>query len=199
MSAIQQALIALAAAVGGGGSGTTWNPSDKGANVTLSNGNLTGTALASIGDCVRGTTSHSTTGKYYFEVKHDTVTGSNSPYSGVAKSSVNLDIGTPYGAANQWTLGKNNIVWGNGTHKSSGVTLANGDIVGIAVDFATGKIWFAKNNTWILSGDPGAGTNATWSTISGTVFPFVILYSNAYATAAFTGTTYSPPSGFSEW
>src|ERR1039458_9310106 len=44
---------------------TTWNPSDKGSNITLSNGNRTATG-ATAWNSVRGTTS-SSTGKLYFE------------------------------------------------------------------------------------------------------------------------------------
>ena len=31
--------------------------------------------------------------------------------------------------------------------------------MGIAVDGATGKVWFSQNGTWLSSGDPSAGTN----------------------------------------
>ena len=47
---------------------TTWNPSDKNADVTLSNGNLTATAATnSVHLVARGTTSKST-GKAFYEV-----------------------------------------------------------------------------------------------------------------------------------
>jgi hypothetical protein len=50
------------------GSGTTWNPSDKAANVTLSGGNLTAADLvANTNAGVRATTGKST-GKFYFEI-----------------------------------------------------------------------------------------------------------------------------------
>lgn len=41
-----------------------------------------------------------------------------------------------------------------------------GDRIGIAVDTATGKVWYRKNGTW-LSGDPGAGTGQTHTLAAG--------------------------------
>ena len=32
----------------------------------------------------------------------------------------------------------------------------------IAVNMDTGKAWFGKNGTWFVSGDPAAGTGATY-------------------------------------
>ena len=34
------------------------------------------------------------------------------------------------------------------------------DIVGVAIDFDSGKIWYAKNNSW-QSGDPATGNSPT--------------------------------------
>jgi hypothetical protein len=59
--------------VSGGGSTTTWNPSDKDPGITLSNGNLTATSSTTLANCsvsgycsVRAIASHST-GKFYYE------------------------------------------------------------------------------------------------------------------------------------
>src|SRR5262245_9189902 len=49
------------------GAVTTWNPSDKTANITLSNGNLTAQNTDGTNSAARGTTSKSS-GKHYFEV-----------------------------------------------------------------------------------------------------------------------------------
>ena len=48
----------------------TWNPSDKGANVTLSNGNLSAEANSTNVDSVRATNSKSS-GKWYWEIHID--------------------------------------------------------------------------------------------------------------------------------
>jgi hypothetical protein len=75
------------------------------------------------------------------------------------------------------------------------------DIIGMAIDWATGKVWFSKNGTWI-SGDPAAGTSPTFTlgsaeyTIVGGAYTFnggvhvLDLRARATTTAA------SPPTGF---
>ena len=52
----------------------------------------------------------------------------------------------------------------------------SGDILNIAIDMDTGKLWFGKNGTYENSGDPAAGTGEVTSTLNGTIFPFVLLY-----------------------
>ena len=44
---------------------------------------------------------------------------------------------------------------------------ATGDIVMVAFDVATKKIWFGKNGTWSSSGNPATGSNPSY-TYSGT-------------------------------
>lgn len=45
-------------------------------------------------------------------------------------------------------------------------TYATNDVVGVAVDMDTGKLYFAKNNTWQNSADPVAGTNPVFSSVT---------------------------------
>lgn len=82
-----------------------------------------------------------------------------------------------------------------------------GDRIGIAVDTATGKVWYRKNGTW-LSGDPGAGTSPTHTLSAGTYrFAWMNYVCNGssplttgmriYASAALQ--TGSMPSGFSAY
>ena len=49
----------------------------------------------------------------------------------------------------------------SGTYTTpSGVTaFASGDIVSIAIDLDSGKMWYGKNDVWFGSGNPSAGTN----------------------------------------
>ena len=48
----------------------------------------------------------------------------------------------------------------NGTYKNNAITKASvGDIMQIAIDGATNKVWAGLNNTWQSSGDPANGTN----------------------------------------
>ena len=45
----------------------------------------------------------------------------------------------------------------NSTTETIG-SISNGDIIQVAYDSDTGNVWFGKNNTWYLSGDPANGT-----------------------------------------
>ncbi|NBW20800.1 MAG: hypothetical protein EBR82_73840, partial [Caulobacteraceae bacterium] len=37
------------------------------------------------------------------------------------------------------------------------------DVIGVAVDMDSGKIWFSKNGVWQASGDPATGSNPAYS------------------------------------
>ncbi len=185
-------------------SGVTWNPADNGADSALSNGNLTATALGSGAFTdVRATVGHATTGKYYFEVKIDAII-SNCPAIGIELNSISLNRTTFYYVTGSWGIVKNSQVMGNGASINSYITLAVNDVIGIAVDFATGKFWVAQNNVWIRSGNPSAGTNASFSNVTGTMYPVIL---NQFSGTGSAGTarfasaqwTYTPPTGFGEW
>ena len=51
------------------------------------------------------------------------------------------------------------IKFPSGQSVDSSVTLTNNDIVMIALDSGSGKIWFGVNGTWTNSGDPAADSN----------------------------------------
>ena len=93
----------------------------------------------------------------------------------------------------------------NGAGAAYGATYVAGNVIGVAVDIDSGKVWFSKDNTWQASGDPAAGTNPA-ATLSGglTLLPALSLYTTTtqpVLTARFKSSdlSYSPPSGFSPW
>jgi hypothetical protein len=182
--------------------GVTWNPADFGSALTLSGGNLTATYSSGSNCGGRATTSHSTTGKYYFEQLWTTVNaGTNSPMGGIVAATWPF-LNATFNAANAWGIQSSPAFsYGNGSFAASGVTFANGDIMGCAVDFAAGNIWFAKNNVWINSGNPSAGTNPAWTGVTGTLFPAVRITTVGVVTARFAlaSFTYTPPTGFGIW
>jgi len=51
--------------------------------------------------------------------------------------------------------------------KGTGYYWTWGDVMGVAFDADTGKIWYAKNGTFLGSGDPAAGSNAAHTVTSG--------------------------------
>ncbi len=163
-----------------------WNPSDKGANITLSNGNLTLSVNGSFNQCVRGDTFKSA-GKWYFE--YVVSTGGSFAEIGVDNGSAALTSAA--------RSGSQAIVYqsGGGVFKA-GSTIAtytsygNGDVIGIAMDAATGNVTFYLNGT--LQGNPGS--------ITGSMYPIAgnQLATPVIGTANFGATTltYTPPSGY---
>jgi hypothetical protein len=177
----------------------TWNPSDKNASIVLADGDLSArcnTSGAHIG--VRATLS--ITGKRYWEVTITTKGVSGAIYLGIAKSGMPLNIRVGFDTNG---YGYASVTGGkvyNTSDDSYGATYTQTDVIGVAYDADTGKVWWAKNGTWQASGDPAAGTNAAFTGLSGTFYPAASLYyQDTKVTANFgeSAFTYSAPSGFS--
>lgn len=184
---------------------TTWNPSDKDANVTLTNGDLTAEAVNSGYYGVRSTTSK-TWGLLYAEFLVVSGTNNAGPEIGIATASASL---TNY-------IGSSSLSWGyffgmgdttakkqyNGsiTSYGSGFGAAN-DILMLAVDLSQNKIWAGKNGAWQSSGDPAAGTGEAFSSILLRPLFLITTVRGAKITANFGGSafTYTPPTGFQSW
>ena len=141
------------------------------------------------------------TEKRYFEVKIVAGLTNNYFMMGVGKPSVPL---TSY--AGQWDAWVMAIYSGYLYHNNGGLssgwpsTWADGDVVNVAVDGATGKIWYGKNGTY-FAGDPAAGTGAM-ATCDGALYPMLSTYqTGTIIKAAFQRDdfTYAPPAGFAGW
>ena len=191
----------------------TWNPlSNNG--VTISNGNLD-TSGGSSGNC-KGTLGM-TSGKWYWEYSN-MVTGLGTPFvMGLA----HVDGYTPNGHDNWrravyfYTDGSGNGQvrrFENGSAASS-VTVPSSirrfyasDVLQIAFDADTGKVWTGKNNSWLdssggFTGNPSNGSNPT-HTFPDTTIPMTPLRDHAgvaiSASANFgqRAFAYTPPTGF---
>ena len=84
----------------------------------------------------------------------------------------------------------------SGTNTSYGNSWTNSDVIGVAVK--NGKIWFSKNGTFQASGNPAAGTNEAFSSISGLVYPVAGIngtngFNINFGQRPFS---YTPPTGF---
>ena len=175
----------------------TWNPSDKSANISLSNGNLTATATNTAWKSVRAT-EYKSSGKWYWEITID-VAADNNHILGVGTS--NANIGS-YAGSDVYSYGYRGTTgqkYHNGSAVAYGNTFTIGDIISVALDLDNGKIWWAKNGTWQASGDPGAGTNPAYTSVSGSFYPMYSPFTNTNAaTADFgdSGFVYSIPAGF---
>lgn len=200
-------------AVAAGATYTTWNPSDKSASMTLSNGNLTATAASTI-QGVRSASSKST-GKWYVELNLDNLQDQDDPIIGLAKAGESFTT-NPITGTNSWTVRKNGSA-GTGINKrfnstntllTTTNTLAVNDKLLIAWDADAGKLWFGRNGAWYNPdgnpgvGDPVAGTNPVFTSVTGTLFVFFQEIRSAFGVTANFGTSafaYTIPSGFSGW
>lgn len=168
---------------------TTWNPSDKGNNVILSNGNLTegdngfeGMVRAKIGK---------SSGKWYWEIK-------------VIDRGVNQDFNFYPGVANLSApknkfLGYNKNGWGywgaygdkrNGNIVPYGPTFDQGDVIGMALDMDAKTLKYYKNCT-----DLGVA----FTNLSGTMYPAAGQFGGDVKTTANFGAspfTCPVPAGF---
>jgi hypothetical protein len=203
MSALQQMLFAVLASTPP--PVVAWSPSDIGANLTLSNGDLTVTKSSANGySGVRATTPKSS-GKHYFEVRVDA--GTTSPFItiGVSNASETLADFTGSSASGWSYYEQTGTKVTNGSGAGFGASYDTGDVIGVAVDLDAGKVWFAKNGTWQASGNPAAGTGEAFSGLSGPLFPAVALHRGDSPAHVVTGRfkvadfTMTIPSGFAAW
>lgn len=176
-------------------SAVTWNPSDKGANISLSNGNLDAAGGGGVWNSVRATVGHSS-GKRYFEILMTVFT--THLIVGLADSSFVLSsfLGT---SSNSIGLEDNGSNFASGwTIPNNGPSIGSPYVWMFAVDMGAGKVWVGTNGTFSgtvdVSGNWGAG-------LSGTAYPAVASLDSTAGrirgtTASFS---YTPPTGYLSW
>lgn len=161
----------------------TWNPADKDANVTLSNGNLTCvTGVSNKG--VRSTLGKSS-GKWYCEL---TRTGTGGVYAGISTASVDLTSPTPVGTLSYLTSGG---IYNEGSFVGAYDSIDNGDVWSMALDADAKTVKFYRNGIQ-------QGSTATY-TFSNPVYLRAVLNSTADTLLANFGATafaYPPPGGY---
>lgn len=171
---------------------TTWNPSDKNANITLSGGNLTATDGANDGGyyAVRGTVGKSS-GKWYWEVTVGSGVAASASQVQIGAAKATHSLATFIGAeAGGWSYSNTGGKSAEGSFNTGwGATFTSSDVIGVAMDMDSGKITVYKNGTSI--GDIATG-------ISGTVYPAVSLSGGRAVTVNFGATSFAHtiPSGF---
>lgn len=188
----------------GGGSTVTFDTSPIGAYLTLSVGNTKAThTTVGGGSSTARVNSSKSSGKWYIEFLMEVDTGVASLGVGLIPTNYNFStyVGGPnLGGGQSWGYYSNGSKYTNGLPTAYGSTYTSGDVISIAWDADSGKLWFAKNNVWQASGDPAAGTNQTY-TVSGTYYPAAECYAQTTAITVRSPNnySYSPPSGFSPW
>ena len=174
---------------------------------TLTNGNLTFSDSSS-GETCRPATIAASSGKFYWEVTLTAFPSSADCYIGIADVAT-LNTSTDFVGERSDSYSYYQSTTQTNSRKVNGASFtetdttigAAGAVIQVALDLDAGKIWFGRNNSYINSGNPSAGTNEAFSSISGTKIPAV-----TGPGAGVTGTfdinfgqrpfAYTPPTGF---
>lgn len=180
------------------GAPTTWSTTDKTANLTLSNSNLTVTSTAQGENNIRSAdfTAAGTTA-CYFEVVAGTMNDAMIGISGIAYSVSNTAFNSPFVYALQ---NGGQYYYNGGSLGSIGFTYTSGDVISVA--YTDSQIWFRKNGGYwnnTASGDPATGTGGLSHNIYGKKLVLARIYSNGNAYNLRTSPsswTYAAPTGF---
>ena len=134
----------------------TMNPLNHN-NATFANGNLTTSEPAANGAQIHATMG-SNTGKWYYEAYIEDV---GSPNAGGTLIGINPLIRPSSNIQNRTAYRSEGSMYNDsGTSSgSSAYAYVAGDTIGVAWDADNKRLWFAKNGTWLGSGDPAGNSN----------------------------------------
>jgi hypothetical protein len=177
------------------------NPLWKASTGTLSSANLNYTDSDSLQKYVRSTIGV-TSGKWYFEGVFTNTT--SAMFIGMSADTETSTSGNAYigNSANGWSMQVsttvNKVNNGNFTSISSTNYINTSNVFQVAYDADNGKLFFGVNNTWFGSADPVAGTNAQFTSVSGTLYASIGTQGNGAVAINFGQRpfTYTPPTGF---
>jgi hypothetical protein len=126
-------------------------------NGTFANGNLTTSEPAANGAQIYATMG-SNTGKWYYEAHVEDV---GTPNTGGTLIGINPLIRPSSNIQNRTAYRSEGSMYNDsGTDSgSSAYAYVAGDTIGVAWDTDNKRLWFAKNGTWLGSGDPAGNSN----------------------------------------
>ena len=126
------------------GNYSTWNPVDKSASITLSQGNLKATESSGAWTSVRSTMAVNS-GKWYAEWEQ--ISGGTGVGFGVSKQDVAISthIGTFTDSYMYYSSGS--VLRYDNTHDTYGASFTINDVIGCGFDYDNGKLYFYKNGT----------------------------------------------------
>jgi hypothetical protein len=184
---------------GGNGRGNycVMNPLKLHSDMRLTNGNLDVSCIGGSAYCVFGSIVMNS-GSWYAEYTINTSSG-NYPQAGIGDLVISPSSNQGLGDANGTAYQRDGRVIVNGSTIGTFATFTNGDVIGVAYDATNNRIYFAKNNTWINSGNPSGGTgyfspaSPTQGYVFGTSTYSVGSCSINLGQRPFT---YTPPTGF---
>ena len=180
----------------------TLNPLDTTNSATApTNGNLTAPTNVGAYRRIGSTIQLPRSGKWYFETHCDSFSSFPTFAVGLAQKPFDTTGGNSVGTlSTEWGYnGQSGTLVNNNTAISSGVnTVTTNDIMQIAYDGSTGKVWFGKNNTWQGAGSPNPATD-TAPNYTGVYDVFPVVIQNWAAMSINFGQrpfAYTPPTGF---
>ena len=168
----------------------TWNPANKAASLTLSNGDLTSSDGSDGWSSCLGTLAKSS-GKWYWEVT--CVASSWNHHYWVTKDTTYNAASFIWENANGYAYAAAGNLYHNSVADATPDTFNVWDVIGIALDLDGGTLDFYKNNTH---------QGSQYYGLSGTFYPAFSTYqANDSLTANFWATafTYTPPLWFNAW
>jgi hypothetical protein len=180
----------------------TLNPLDTTNSATApTNGNLTAPTNTGAYRRIGSTIQLPRSGKWYFETHCDSFSSFPTFAVGLAQKPFDTAGGNSVGTlSTEWGYnGQSGTLVNNNTAISSGVnTVTTNDIMQIAYDGSTGKVWFGKNNTWQGAGSPNPATD-TAPNYTGVYDVLPVVVQNWAAMSINFGQrpfAYTPPTGF---
>lgn len=189
-------MLLLGAGGGSAAAALTWDAAQKTADMTLSNGDLTGTNTQNTFAYTLGTLGKSS-GKWYFEVTKT----SGKVAAGVASS---LPSQANYKASGWYGIFSDTgyIVESLAAEGLPSPGNTAWTRIGVAVDLTNLKIHWYNGSVWVNSSDPATNTGGK-ALSSATYYPCMLtnFFSSANGVGVLvpSGFTYSVPSGFSAW
>lgn len=178
----------------------TRNPLAYSPSMTFSNGNLTtnGTLAGWYGSA---STIFVNSGKWYWETTI-TVKGSYI-HIGAAEENWAPNVSTGMNNNTYGYYSYNGTKIRNSTFSAYGTTYTTGDVIGVALDYDSGAIWFSKNGTWQNSAtiseiQAGTTTNAAFTGVTERLTPASAQYGTATQNHNFgqRAFAYTQPTGF---
>jgi hypothetical protein len=182
------------------GNYATLNPLAVTYGTSFSNGNLK-VLLNGANASIATSTIAVSSGKWYAEMLvESTNAGARTyPLFGICNPRTFGDASFLGDAADEYSYSCDGFKTNNNTATSVGTTLTTNDIMMLAFDADSGKIWWGKNGTWIASGNPATGANAMYSSIPSSTYVLAVCgFTSTNATVNFgqRAFAYTAPSGF---
>jgi hypothetical protein len=195
----------------------TWDSGTHNSSIVLSGSNLIATRQANASGGLPSVlaTVGKSAGKWYWEIQATATAVEYMQMIGVSKAGLAQTTypgsdANSYSHNSQQTGVATGVRWHNATPNTTDSTRFHHTVpvwIRVALDMDNGKLWVGTNGSFTSpsGGDPAAGTNPSWSGLSGTYYPAVALYyagspynGAAIVTANFGATAfqYSVPSGF---